>query len=390
MKKSIRFALLSASLLVAVAPAINANIPAMAEHFNHIPLSLVEMLSTLPSLFLMIAVLLSSFIAKKCGYKNTIMMGLGLVMFSGVIPIVIDDFYMILISRGALGFGVGLFNSLLVSMVNTFCEGNERSSMYGLQSAFEGAGGIFITFVAGQLLKINWQAPFFAYLIAIPVFLIFYKFVPKVETSQVLLKNGTSNQKQEAIKGSFLPIMGYMLILFIAAMLYMTMGIKVASLMTTQGYGTASDASLVLISLSLGGILSGLFFGKILNLLKSYTTSMGLFILSIAMFILSISQSIVLTFFAGFITGIGFKLFMPSLIDKVNRSNISNKSLATSLLLVSFNLGAFISPYGSILLQKLSNGTSLNALFSVCTIGFILLAMIMLVTSFLTKNKTTA
>ena len=61
-----------------------------------------------------------------------------------------------------LGFGVGLFNSLLVSMINYFYDAKERSSMYGLQSAFEGAGGIAITFIAGQLLKINWQAPFIA------------------------------------------------------------------------------------------------------------------------------------------------------------------------------------------------------------------------------------
>ena len=124
------------------------------------------------------------------------MLGLAIVMISGLIPLWIDNFIMILMSRGALGFGIGLFNSLLVSMINYFYEPQMRSSMYGLQSAFEGAGGIFITFLAGQLLKINWQAPFIAYGIAIPVFFIYLKYVPKVETKD--MEENTELQTQQS------------------------------------------------------------------------------------------------------------------------------------------------------------------------------------------------
>ena len=119
-KKILRFALLSASLLVGSAAAINANIPAMAQHFDQVPLSMVEMLTTVPSLFLMISVLTSSLIAKRVGYKQTITIGLGIVMIAGIVPLLIDNFMIILISRAMLGFGVGLFNSLLVSMINYF------------------------------------------------------------------------------------------------------------------------------------------------------------------------------------------------------------------------------------------------------------------------------
>jgi len=61
-----------------------------------------------------------------------------------------------MISRALLGYGIGLFNSLLVTMISYFYHGEIRTSLFGMQSAFEGLGGIFITFVAGQLLKINW------------------------------------------------------------------------------------------------------------------------------------------------------------------------------------------------------------------------------------------
>ena len=49
---------------------------------------MVEMLTTIPSLFLMISVLTSSFIATKIGYKQTIMVGLlGTVMIAGLVPV---------------------------------------------------------------------------------------------------------------------------------------------------------------------------------------------------------------------------------------------------------------------------------------------------------------
>ena len=388
-KKILRFALLSASLLVGSAAAINANIPAMAQHFDQVPLSMVEMLTTIPSLFLMISVLTSSLIAKRVGYKQTITIGLGIVMIAGIVPLLIDNFMIILISRAMLGFGVGLFNSLLVSMINYFYDAKERSSMYGLQSAFEGAGGIAITFIAGQLLKINWQAPFIAYMIAIPVFFIYFKFVPQVKTADVIKANGGDQIKKESHKSAgFLPVVYYVGLIFMAAMLYMIMGIKIASLMTGEGYGTASDASLVIILLSLGGISAGLLFGKILKVFNQLTTSIGLIILALAMVILGLSQNLVITFVGGYLTGFCFKIFMPSLIDKINNSNIPNTTLATSLLLVGFNLGVFISPYGSIVIQSLMRTEALPALFIANAIGFISLSTITLIIT-LIKNKKT-
>ena len=387
LKKSLKFGLLSASLLVGSAAAINANIPAMAEHFADIPLAQVEMLTTISSLFLMISVLSSSFVARRIGYKQTIMVGLGLAMVAGLTPLVVENFYIILFSRAMLGLGIGLFNSLLVSMINHFCDVDQRSQMYGFQSAFEGTGGIAITFIAGQLVKINWQAPFYAYLIAIPVFLIYWKLVPKVDNDAVLLANSHKKQSAGSTDSHWLPLLGNLVLLFVAAMLYMTYGIKIASLITTVGYGTASHASFVIIMLSLGGILAGVFFGRIIKLLGSYAATIGLAIVAGAMFTFATSHSLALTLAGGFLSGVGFKIFMPALIDKINKSSFSNKSLATSLLLVSFNLGAFVSPYGSLILLALAGKSGLPGLFLVDGIGFVILSAITAVIAVIKGRK---
>ena len=389
MKKEqvLKYSLLSASLLVGSAPAINSNIPAMASAFDTIPLAMIEMLTTVPSLFLMISVLISSFIAKKIGYKQTASLGLLIVAVSGILPVFVSNFYLILISRAMLGFGIGLFNSLTVALVNSFYQGKDRAKMYGLQSAFEGAGGIFITFIAGQLLKIGWQAPFLAYAIAIPVCIVFIKFIPKVATANDISVDTNVIVKENGFKKDNIMLISFIALLFVAASLYMTMGIKVSTLITTAGYGNASDASLVIILLSLGAITAGTLFSKIIKIFKQLTPIIGLLILALAMFLIGISNSMIITFAGGFLTGFGFKIFMPYLIDRINNSQIKNTPLATSLLLVGFNLGAFISPYSSIFVQNIALSDGLNSLFIVLSGGFICLAVVILVLNNIFTNK---
>lgn len=378
-KKILKIALLSVSMLVAVAPAINANIPAMKEAFPQIPLSMVEMITTIPSLFLMISVLTSGFIAKKLGYKQTIMLGLGIVAISGIIPVFIGNFYLVLFSRAALGFGIGLFNSLLIGLISYFFDGNERTTLIGYHEALGGLGGMLITYIAGQLMHVNWQAPFISYAIAIPVFFIFLKVIPKVKTEDILHKNTKQVVVNDGKEGNFSIVFVFMILIVIGATLNMTMGIKVSSLIVEQGYGSASDASTVIMLLSLGAMISGFLFGKMYKIFKNYIMSVGFTITALAMFIIGISNTSWMTVLGGFLVGFGFRVMMPCLTNIVNSSHLKNPTLATSLLLVAYNLGSAFAPYGSMLIQKFSWTSDLRGIFYVDGIGFICLAVIVFI-----------
>ncbi len=378
-KKILKIALLSVSMLVAVAPAINANIPAMKEAFPQIPLSMVEMITTIPSLFLMISVLTSDFIAKKLGYKQTIMLGLGIVAISGIIPVFIGNFYLVLFSRAALGFGIGLFNSLLIGLISYFFDGNERTTLIGYHEALGGLGGMLITYIAGQLMHVNWQAPFISYAIAIPVFFIFLKVIPKVKTEDILHKNTKQVVVNDGKEGNFSIVFVFMILIVIGATLNMTMGIKVSSLIVEQGYGSASDASTVIMLLSLGAMISGFLFGKMYKIFKNYIMSVGFTITALAMFIIGISNTSWMTVLGGFLVGFGFRVMMPCLTNIVNSSHLKNPTLATSLLLVAYNLGSAFAPYGSMLIQKFSWTSDLRGIFYVDGIGFICLAVIVFI-----------
>ncbi|ETY72928.1 MFS transporter [Lactiplantibacillus fabifermentans] len=378
MKKGwlMKFSLLSISLVLTSAGAISGNIPAMAKTFANEPLSSVEMLTTIPALMVVIFVLLSSFIAKKIGSKQTVILGLVIALVSGLVPVFSTNFTLILISRAGLGVGFGLFNSLAVSMISDFYDGDTRAQLIGFQSAFQGLGTAIMTYVAGQLLKTNWHITFWIYAIILPILVLFILFVPSPEKEG--LHATTSDVAAKPVKQSTnLQVIGYVLFLFAVLVIYMAAQVKLALLLTTNGYGSATDASNIISLMSVGGMLAGFSFGAIFKLVRQYTIPFSLVLMALGFCCLTIANSVVLAGIGSVLVGVAFSLFVPYLFNQVSIvSPAGSATLSTSLLLVGSNLGSSMSPYGLALLSKLSGTTAVNGIFMV---GGILLAIMAVV-----------
>lgn len=172
-KKMMKFSLLSVSLILTSAGAVTSAIPSMSATYATRSLSAVELLTTAPSFMVTIFVLISSFIARKIGQKQTVIIGLVIASICGILPLFSQSYSIVLASRARLGIGFGLINSLAVSMIAAFYHGDERASMIGFQSAFQGFGAALMTFVAGQLVQFGWQYTFLVYAISLPILVCF-------------------------------------------------------------------------------------------------------------------------------------------------------------------------------------------------------------------------
>ncbi len=79
----------------------------------------------------------------------------------------------------------------------------------------------------------------------------FIVFVPSIQ-EEGINKNKVKNNKEllveneDSIKVSNLAIIGYVVLLFIVVNFYMSVSVKVTTLMTTIGYGNATDRSNIL------------------------------------------------------------------------------------------------------------------------------------------------
>lgn len=82
----LKIALLSCAVVTASINAIAGNIPAIAESFSDVPVHIIELITTIPSLSMMIAILCSSLISGVIGNKRTVLIGLLLCGLGGVAP----------------------------------------------------------------------------------------------------------------------------------------------------------------------------------------------------------------------------------------------------------------------------------------------------------------
>lgn len=152
--------LLSISLVLAAGPVIASLIPLMQQSFPDQSISSIELIATVPNFGILIFVLLSNIFVKFLGKKKTVLLGLILALISGLIPVFIENYTVILVSRFMFGAGVGLFNALAVSLITELYSGDEQASLMGLQGAMGSIGSTVMTLLVGYFTKFGWQNSF--------------------------------------------------------------------------------------------------------------------------------------------------------------------------------------------------------------------------------------
>lgn len=358
---TLKFALLSVGFVTAAANAISGNIPDIARSFPNIALHIIELIVTIPSLTMMVAILCSTWISRKIGYRNTILLGTLLCGFGGVMPFFIQNIVIMLITRAIFGFGVGCISSMLLSLILYFFDGKVRSQMIGLQGSIGGLGSFVTTFIAGRLLMFGWHVSFLIYLIAFIIFVIVLVFVPPVKT----VAKTSYHEDRKNIR--WLPISFYSLLSFISVCFATFFVIKSSTLITINQYGNVQDGSTLIMFISVGSLLAGAMYGNIYNRLKNKSIVLFYILCAVSFFIAGMSSSLLVTIIAAFILGYGYMAFVPFLQEKVGKYG----DVGTRTLLVLQSLGSFIAPYFGTVLNYIEE--SLNTQFIVVGVLYMIL-----------------
>ncbi len=341
-----KISLLSVSLLVVSAGAIAGNIPAIAQAYPTVNETLIELLTTIPSLFIILTILISPKVAQRIGYKRTVQVGIGIVCLAGLLPVVTTSFTSLFLSRILFGVGVGLFNPLLYTIAAGLYSGGHLATVIGLQSAFEGIGGMLITFLVGQLLVTGWRYSFMVYGLAIPILFLFGLFVPDIRPT-------TSNEK-EAKTGATIDrtLIYYLILLFLAVTVYMSIAVKVTGLLYDKAIGDATDGSNLLAFIGFGAMTAGMVFGKTVRIFKEWTIPVSFLGMSIALLLLARAPNLWIASLAVILCGFSFRTFVPYVFNEVNQKS-QQATAQTALLLIFFNIGTAATPLTIAYLQYL-------------------------------------
>jgi predicted MFS family arabinose efflux permease len=340
-------ALLSISVLLTSANAIAGTIPLMAARFQSVPLSQIESLTTVPSFSILIFVVLSNPIANKIGNKATVLLGILIVLIAGLIPMVVNSFWLILGSRFLLGAGIGLFNAMAYSLISTYYEGTQRQTMMGYQGSVSSLGNILMFLISSFLIGFGWRQVYLYYLIAIPVFLLFWWGTPNDRAKSTTEEAQSAPQSPislgQLLKGR---LMIYALLVLFSMMIAQTVVVKISGLILAAGYGKIADGSIALALLGIATMIGGMLYGQIFKLIHRLILPAGLLIAAVALFALSRSQSLALTYTLTIIAGLSTSLVGPYLFaGSAEIAGKGNETLASSILIVGINIGVFITPY---------------------------------------------
>lgn len=325
------------------------------------------MLSTIPNIGIVIGLLISSFLIKLMGEKPTILTGLVITLLAGTFPMYATAYTPILISRFLIGAGIGLFNSLAVSLIPQFYSSNEEklATMVGYQNVMGSLGAALASFLISWLLTISWHAAFAIYFLVIPVLILFILFVRLPSSKQTKNNMAKKTKEKQTINGKVVLIS---ILMFFIFLFYMPMSFKIPALVVQEKLGTVSEVSALTGVLNLVGIPVGASFGFFFKKLHDKIFPLGFSLVAIGFFLIALASNFIILSLGCLVLGIGFGLGVPYMYNWLDWSAPANSiNVATTIVLVLVNVGCAISP---MIINAISSsartGLLISAIFFTC------------------------
>lgn len=158
----------------AVAPALGV----IQEYFADSSPVLVQMIISIPALFIVITNSIFPRLCKRFGAKALTMIGLLLYTVGGCIAGAFSQIVLVLIMRAFVGIGVGIIMPLSTGLLSFYFPPEKQAKLMGYSSAMNQMGGVVATLLSGVLATISWRLSFLVYLMGFFSIILCVIFVP--------------------------------------------------------------------------------------------------------------------------------------------------------------------------------------------------------------------
>ena len=346
--------LFAATLTIMAGATIAPSLPAMREHFSALPQSdvLVRLVLTLPALVVALTSPLMGVLSDRWGRKPLLLAGLVLYVVAGSAGFVIEQLWLMLLSRALLGVAVAAVMTANTALMADLFQGEARNRILGMQGVFSNAGGTLFLVVGGLLAQQHWHLPFLIYLLPVLLLPLVWAQVPAVRA-----------QPPASAAASRLP-MNVLWPIYAAAFLTFLLFYLIPTQLPfylTGRCGASSGVSGLMVALTnLIGIFAGLLYVRVGSRLAPVRLgSLAFALLGLGLMLVGLSGS-----YLGIglgVLGLGVGLSFPNLTAWLTQvAPVAVRGRAIGLLSSSLFLGQFMSP---LLTQPVAHLTSLRSMF---------------------------
>lgn len=347
--------------------------PAMATLAEHFAGKDVSWISTLPTLFVVIGTMLAgSIMGKKVKYRTLAIVGSLLYFIGGCAPATFDNYWLTLVCRGVLGFGLGLMSPLGNALIIGLYKGQKQAAMLGYGTLCMNAGGIFLQMLGGALAGISWQITFWGHAFSL-IALVLAFFLPEPNVQEPVKEAGT--EKKEKM-GTVVWVISAMLLLFNIINYPIMMNVSVLFVMRDAGGPAAAATALSLYTVA--GCVAGLVFGKIFQYAKRWCFAIGFALCTCGVALVYFMNNGILMTIGLMLVGFGFSIVMPTAMTWLGMGTPpSTVAMGTSIVMALMNLGAFASSIWLKILNAIFKETIFSAIlaaivvFTALTVVFI-------------------
>ena len=299
--------------------------------------------------------LLSGALAARYNKKLLVLVGLGLLLCGGLLPLVLHRGVVWLYASSLLmGAGQGTLLTMMSTLAACLFEGEERATVIGWQTSVQNGGNMVMTAIAGTLAAVSWVYSFYTILLAVPVVLAVLAWLPARLCRPEHRKNGPHRSpapSQRGFPAGAVPIAIYILLFSIG---YATHILNASMLLEEGRLAGPAAAGIVLSLAALAGIGAGVIYSRVSAACGPYILLAGCSALCAGLLIAALATNLLLFLLGAALVSIGLTFSYSGGIHCMARVVPLERSAACMGLFMSMEaLGCILSPY---LMGWLTNG----------------------------------
>jgi len=308
----------------------------------------VELILSIPSLFVVVTLLANHAIRRVLSERHIIIISLILIPLAGVMPFFTQEYWLVLASRAAFGIGTGLINAVAITILSDYYSDRERAQVLGWRVSAEIIGCALLTLLAGQLIKISWMHAFLIYtagLVILAIFLTCAPRRPRMPTEPTKAES-VSPAAHSLSRQQLSTVIGLTLCGVWFVCIDTSLALRLPEITIAAGFGSATDASIILSLKQIMGIIAGAVFVYAVSRYKQQLLALSALLIGIILFGLSLSPTIWLLGLSSFGVGFVYSIILSTIFHRLSDEvSTQSRSTATAIVLVGCNLGGGSAPY---------------------------------------------
>ena len=322
----------------------------------------IQMLTSLPSLLIIPFILLGGKLTEKVDFVRILKIGLWLFAASGILYLISNKMWQLIVVSALLGIGSGLIIPLSTGLISKYFVGTYRVKQFGLSSAITNFTLVIATAVTGYLAEVSWHLPFLVYLLPlISILLVGHLKESRSDAAVEPSSQSTAPSGQTAAVDTggskygihIKHLLQIMLFYGVTTFIVLAVIFNLSFLMEKHHFSSGNSG--LMISLFFLAIMApGFCLDKIVDELKERTKAYSLLSMAVGLALIWIAPIEWLIIPGCILVGLGYGIIQPMLYDKTTHTALPQKAtMALAFVMMMNYLAILLYPFIIDFLQNL-------------------------------------